>query len=109
MGHPAEGWPTRLLAEKNDWSVMKKSVVILFEIAMLLGIAGAAFMVPRNTPLLTFLIISCAVFLLGNVLLFNRVKRKDTGENSSDPQRKPRLYIAFIPLVAYLLWYFIFK
>jgi hypothetical protein len=89
---------------------MKIFTVIAVEIGMLLGILGALFTVPRNTPLLTFLLIGLAFFVIGNFLLIEKLRKIRSGETLTDVQRKPHLYLAFILLAAYwLLWLFTHK
>ena len=54
---------------------VKKLTIVALEFAMLAGIALALFMVPRDTPLLTFGICSGGVFLLGNIALFIKARQ----------------------------------
>jgi len=49
--------------------ILRKLTIVFVEVGMLLGIVVAALTVPRSTPLSTFLIISGAFFVTGNVLV----------------------------------------
>lgn len=98
-------------------SVFKRIIVVtIIEVAMLLGIIVAVFTLPRSTPLSTFSIISSAVFLTGNVLLFRRLKPKAPIGDTSDArekdarekkreQQKWRFFWVFVLLAIYwFLW-----
>ena len=61
----------------------KLLTVVVFEVAMLLGILVALFTVPRKTPLMTFTITSVVIFILGNIVLVRSLKRVQT-EPSTD-------------------------
>jgi hypothetical protein len=77
-------------------------MLVLIEIGMLLGIVAAAFMVPRSTPLLTFGIISGAVFVVGNVLLISKMRQKSVGEKQAlSPQRERHLNLIIVLFVIY--------
>lgn len=88
---------------------MKKKTIIFLEICMLLGIVLSALTVPRNTPLLTFGIISGIAFVLGNILIFRRIKQART--NSRPPvaptaqETRRRTWAA---LLAVLFWIILF-
>jgi len=89
---------------------MKRFTIIAIEIGMLLGILAAALTVSPNTPLLTFLIISGAFFVMGNLLLVRRLRKGRSGGYLSNGQRKPSLVPAFILIALYwLLWFFWLK
>jgi chromosome condensin MukBEF MukE localization factor len=49
---------------------MKKSTILFLEVGMLLGIAASLFLVPDDTSLVTFCIVSGAALLIGNVFCF---------------------------------------
>jgi hypothetical protein len=86
---------------------MNKLTILLVEIGMSMGIIAAAFTVPRSTPLLTFLIVSGAVFALGNLLLIKTQRQSYSKESPSELQRKPNLYPIFILFALYWLAWFI--
>jgi hypothetical protein len=48
--------------------------VLIIEMGMLGGIVIAGYSLPDNTPLITFIIASAAVFVLGNVLMIRRLR-----------------------------------
>ena len=86
---------------------MKKKTILVVELAMLLGIVMSAFTVPRSTPLLTFLIISGAVFVLGNVLLFKKTKETSFEGDLHKLRRSSRFYRVLALLALYWLWCFL--
>ena len=83
---------------------MKKLTVVFIEIGMLFGVIAAAFMVPRNTPLLTFGVISCAIFALGNVLIIKEIRRSGSdGKQTLTPKRERRLNLIIVLFAIYWL------
>jgi hypothetical protein len=99
-------WEKRLHSMDSE-NYMKKSMVVAIEIGMLLGIIVAALTVPRRTPLVTFLVISGGVFVLGNVFLFKRARQASSEENSPNNESESRLYGVVILFALYWLWWFI--
>jgi hypothetical protein len=85
-------------------AVVKRPVVIaIIEIAMLLGIVLAAFILPRSTPLWIFLTASGACLLGGNIYLFVGLKRGDQARAAGIPTRKPRVNLVIITMGILLL------
>jgi uncharacterized membrane protein len=83
---------------------MKKSLIVLIvEIGMMGGIVIAALVLPRSTPLATFLIISGAAVVLGNVLLFRQLKKGPSAEGSPEPQRKSSTFIISVTVMIAIL------
>lgn len=81
--------------------VRKPTVIVIFEISMVLGFVLALFMVPGSTPLRTFLIICGAVFLLLNALLFWSIKRRPQASTSEG--RRKTMYVFWILLTLCVL------
>ena len=72
--------------------------IIIFETAMICGCFVAMFVVPRSTPLRTFLIICAGALILGNLLLFKSLNKP------VDPARKvndTRLYVGLGLMLLY--------
>jgi predicted membrane channel-forming protein YqfA (hemolysin III family) len=82
-------------------------LIAILEIAMLAGIVVALFTVPRDTPLRTFIVISVALFLLANILLFKKLRRSDlpkaTSSSSENRQRSLRVYVLTGLMVLFML------
>jgi len=74
---------------------MKKRTIVLIELGMLGGIVLALFTVPENTPLLTFVLASGVCFLIGNILLYWKIKAVKTGQTASEAGAWPHLIRAF--------------
>ena len=53
---------------------MKKRTVVLVEVALIFGIVFSVFLVPRNLPIRTFLLIAVSIVVAANILLFSRSK-----------------------------------
>jgi hypothetical protein len=85
---------------------MKKSMIVIIELGMLGGIVLALFLVPRSTPLLTFLLASLACFAVGNFLLFRKIKQIGVGDVARKDAPKPHLLrvFAFLTGTWILLW-----
>jgi hypothetical protein len=89
---------------------MKKFKIVVIEIGMLLGIVAAAFMVPRNTPLLTFGVISGAVLVLGNVLLVVKMRQvRNAAVQGLSAERNRRLNLIIILFTVYWLLCFFLR
>ena len=89
---------------------MKKSLIVLIvEIGMVGGIVIAALVLPRSTPLATFLIISGAAVLLGNVLLFSQLKNVSSADGSPERQHTSGTFIVsvIVMIAILLLLYFV--
>jgi hypothetical protein len=65
--------------------------IVIFEVGMLAGILVALFIVPRATPPRTFVIVSIAVFTLGNALLVRRLRRAESREVDSTKSKQRML------------------
>ena len=85
---------------------MKKSTIVFIEFGMLAGIIVAGIMLPKSTSLSAFLLASGACFVVGNFLIFRKIKRVRTGEITAKDGPWPHLFRAFAILaVAWiLLW-----
>jgi hypothetical protein len=70
-------------------------VAIIVEIGMLAGILAALFIVPRNTSLRLFAIVSFAALVLGNVLLVRRLRQRnfDTVDNVGKKRNAVKVYV----------------
>jgi hypothetical protein len=79
--------------------------IVIFEAGMLAGILVALFIVPRDTPLRTFLIVSIAIFALGNVLLVRRLRRTESREvdNAKSKQRMLGLWVLSGLMLLYII------
>jgi|SRR6185437_2479493 len=84
---------------------MKKSVIVLIvEIGMITGIVIAALVLPRSTSLTTFLIVSGAAIVLGNVLLFRKLNKRSSAAGFGERQRASGSFvISLIVTIAILL------
>jgi hypothetical protein len=82
---------------------MKLKIAIL-ETAMLVGICGSAFLLPRSFPLSWFIAISLGVFATANIVLFNlaRSDRSTTGYRMG-----PRAYLGFGLIIFYWILCFL--
>ena len=81
----------------------KKITVVGVEIGMLLGIVAAVFMVPRSTPLLTFGLLSAVILVLGNILLFIKIRQVSTGEPQGLSAERNR-YLNLIIVLFTVYW-----
>jgi hypothetical protein len=70
-------------------------VAAIVEIGMLAGILAALFIVPRDTSLKTFVIVSFSALLLGNVLLMRSLRHRKfaTHNNAAKKQHAVGLYV----------------
>lgn len=73
--------------------------VFIIQAGMLGGIVVAAFALPDNTPLKTFLIASAGIFVLGNVVLIIGLRSRSTAKGfkgDARSQMKPWLLLTAI-------------
>lgn len=83
---------------------MKKSTIVFIELGMLAGIVVAGYTLPDSTPLRTFLIASGICFAGGNVLLFRKLKRIKSGEDTPKMGARAHIFRAlFILAIGWLL------
>jgi hypothetical protein len=81
----------------------KTSKILIIETGMLGGLIGAGYTLPDSTPLKTFLRVSAAVFVIGNILLF-RLLRNDPQAGVSPRGAWPHIFRGLAILVfAWLL------
>jgi hypothetical protein len=75
---------------------------------MLGGIIAAGIMLPDSTSLSVFLLASGAIFVVGNILLFRKIKQVNTGDIVTKAGTWPHILRAFAILtVAWIfLWLF---
>jgi hypothetical protein len=73
--------------------------IIIFETAMICGCFVAMFVVPRSTPLRTFLIICAGALVLGNVLLFKSLNKP------AHPNRKVNYTTLYVGLGIMLVYW----
>ena len=85
----------------------RSTIIVIFEISMLLGFVLALFMVPGSTPLRTFVIICGAGFLLFNALLFWSFKRRPQASTSEG--RRKTTYVFWILLALCVLAQLLFR
>jgi hypothetical protein len=89
---------------------MRKSTIVFLELGMLGGIAVAGYMLPDRTPLWTFLAASGACFLLGNVLLVQRLRQGESKNSVVQGGPWPHVVKALAILaVAWLLILVLFR
>jgi hypothetical protein len=89
---------------------MKKSLIVLIvEIGMVGGIVIAALVLPRSTPLATFLIVSGAAVVLGYVFLFRQLKKVSPADGSAERRRKSGAFVVsvIVMIAILLLLYFV--
>jgi succinate dehydrogenase/fumarate reductase cytochrome b subunit len=83
---------------------MRTRTIVLLEVGMVLGIFTSAFIVPRSTPLYTFVLIAVSVLVAGNVWIF-RVARQNA---PVDKYRTGyRAYLAIVLLALAWIWSFL--
>jgi hypothetical protein len=92
---------------KNQWSDRKRKIVafITVNFGMLGGFVLAAFLVPRETKLRTFLWICTAFFVLGNIGLGMKLRKPITGNAGFNGKRAWVIIgLSVIAVVLKLLW-----
>ena len=85
---------------------MKKRNIAFIEAGMLLGIFLSIFLVPRNLPILTFVLISASIFVAANILLFSRTKRV---AQSGQYRMSGRAYLGLGLMVLYWVLHFLWR
>jgi len=85
---------------------MKKRSVVLVEVALIFGIVFSVFLVPRNLPIRTFLLVAVSIVVAANILLFSRSK-----ETAKVGQYRmgARGYFALGLLVLYWVLHFLWR
>jgi uncharacterized membrane protein len=85
--------------------VSKTSIVVIVEMSMLVGIAVIAVVLPRSTPLSTFIFASASAFIVGNYLLFQNIRRIGKSKPPDRPHT-PSLGYAMLLLAGWwILWF----
>lgn len=82
---------------------MKKTTVIFLELGMLAGIVVTGYTLPESTPLRTFLLVSGACFVAGNLLLFRKLKQMKSGEGAPETGAWTHIFQAFAILAVFWL------
>jgi hypothetical protein len=80
-----------------------KKIVVIVEIGMLGGIVVAALVLPKSTQLATFLMVSGAAIMLGNVLLFRQLKKRPSAEGARESRFKSGTYVSLIVMITMLV------
>lgn len=84
---------------------MKIWKIVIFECAVLAGIVLSAFVVPRDFPLNTFLMISASVLVGANILFFGRLGTRNATGRKHRMSSRGYLGLSLIALywILYLL------
>jgi hypothetical protein len=85
---------------------VKKRNIALIEVGMLLGIFCSIFLLPRNLPISTFMLISASIFVAGNLYLFSRTKRST---QSGQYRMSGRAYFGLGLMVLFWVLHFLWR
>jgi hypothetical protein len=101
--------PRNTMVEAAEGRMKKSLIVLIVEIGMVGGIVIAALVLPRSTPLATFLIVSGAAVVLGYVFLFRQLKKVSPADGSAERRRKSGAFVVsvIVMIAILLLLYFV--
>jgi len=68
---------------------MTKTTIVLIELGMLGGIVTAGYLLPGNTPLRTFLLVSAVLFVVGNIYLISVARTASAKSASTSGETGP--------------------
>jgi hypothetical protein len=85
---------------------MKRRNIAFIEIGMLLGIFCSIFLLPRNLPISTFVLISASIFVAGNVYLFSRKKQ---ATQSGQYRMSGRAYLGLGLMLLFWVLHFLWR
>jgi hypothetical protein len=104
--YPPVAPPRQLQAREGAEKIMKKRNIAFFETGMLLGIFFSIFLVPRETSIRMFVLISVSIFVAGNILLFRNAKR---AKQSGRYRMTGRAYLGLGLMVLFWALHFLWR
>ena len=85
---------------------MTKTTIVFFEIGLMGGIVLAALTVPRSTSLSTFMIISAAFVIVGNIFLVKKPHSTGVGEPAAKKKFWTGIYkVMAVCTIYWILWF----
>lgn len=85
---------------------MKKRTIILLEAGLLLGVFCSIFLVPRDLPVRTFVLIAVSVVVIANILIFSKPKQSGV---SAPYRMTAQAWFALGLMVLYWVLYFLWR
>jgi hypothetical protein len=86
---------------------MRTRNIIIIEVSILLGLFVSIFLVPRNLPIWTFVLIATSILVGANVFLFGRKRRSQASEGGY--KMTGRAYFAIGLLIVFWILHFLWR